>query len=66
MFGEVRDGFRVAAIWESHNPKDRPWFGCDLRRDEPYAVYSFRGAKTPEDAVAGATALIGTGKYCNV
>lgn len=40
------EGWNVANVWESINPKDRPWWGCSLRRDEPYKVVQVLGAET--------------------
>lgn len=39
-------GWSVANIWESDKPKDRPWWGVALRRDDPYKVLKVLGMPT--------------------
>lgn len=50
----VPDGWNVANLYEAVNPKHRPWWGCYLRRDEPYKVVSVEGARTATGAIKAA------------
>ena len=43
----VPEGWEFARLWSAANPKDRPWFGCDMRMDEPYKIIKSLGAATP-------------------
>lgn len=43
----VPEGWSLAGLWEAVNPKDRPWWGVDLRHDDPYEARRTLGAKTP-------------------
>ena len=40
------EGWDIAQLWQAVEPKDRPWWGISLRRDEPYSVLTVHGAKT--------------------
>ncbi len=48
----VPEGHSLAGLWEAVNPKDRPWWGCDVRRDDPYGCISVHGSATPALALA--------------
>lgn len=50
----IQNGWGIANLWEAAHPKDRPWWGCSLRRDEPHMVVTSIGASTPELAICGA------------
>ncbi len=43
----VPEGWSIAGLWEAVNPKDRPWWGVNLRRDDPYKVLTAQGSPAP-------------------
>ena len=43
----VPEGWSLAGWWEAVNPKDRPWWGVNLRRDDPYKVLNVKDSTTP-------------------
>ena len=47
----VPEGWSIAGIWESVHRKDRPWWGINLRRDDPYKVLTAQGSPIPSLAV---------------
>lgn len=42
----VPAGYSIANLWEAARPKDRPWWGAALRRDEPYALWEVHDCKS--------------------
>ena len=54
-------GWNVANLYEAENPKHRPWWGCVLRRDEPYKVVKALGAHTAAGAFSDAVARLDGG-----
>lgn len=55
---DIPEGWTLAYLWESVTPKDRPWWGCSLRRDEPYKVVSHLGATSASGAMVNAIAQV--------
>lgn len=47
----VSEGWGIGQLWEAVNPKERPWWGVSLRRDEPYRVLKILDAPTPAIAL---------------
>lgn len=44
----IPEGWRVANLWESNKLKDRPWWGAQLNRYEPYRMMpAVQGLPTP-------------------
>ena len=43
----VPEGWSIAGLWEAVQRKDRPWWGVNLRRDDPYKVLTVQGSTTP-------------------
>lgn len=42
----IPEGWGISSLWEAAKPADRPWWGVDLRRDEPYKLVRNLGGKT--------------------
>ena len=52
LMREKLPGWNIANFWDAADPKNRPWCGCSLRRDERYKVVSGKGANTLPLALA--------------
>lgn len=42
----VPEGWSVGNLWEAVSPKDRPWWGLELRKDAPYRCQKVLGARS--------------------
>jgi len=47
----IPEGWHLADLWQSVVPKDRPWWGAALRRDEPYRYHKVLAVRDPFAAI---------------
>jgi len=47
----IPEGWELASLWSAVRLKDRPWWGVDLRQDDPYRVVKVTKAASPALAI---------------